>query len=73
VQIERGDVVGLKAPTADATAALASFTLYAIMAYIANLLLYTGDQNTDGVSLVALSGDQAGGFEMLSGDMKYGE
>jgi hypothetical protein len=72
VQLNKGDVVGLKAPAADATAAVASFTLYAIMAYIANLLLYTGDQNEDGVSLIMLSGDQAGGAEMLSGDQKYG-
>lgn len=73
VQFEIGDVIGLKAPTsADATAAVASFTLYALIEFIANFLLLSGDHNTDGLSLIEMTGDESG-YILLSGDEKYGE
>lgn len=74
-QILKGEEIGLRAPSvADAAAAAASFTLYAEIGYLLNLLLFSGDQ-TDGDDIVKLSGDQSSGgtdFLLLSGDQQYG-
>lgn len=74
VQLEDGDLIGMKAPGADASIRCGSFTIYAIVEYIANLLLLSGDM-TDGDDLVLLSGDmQSDGSDalVLSGDEQYG-
>lgn len=71
VQLFDGDVLGVKAPASDADIRFASFTLFAWVGFVANVLEYTSDDDT--VELVLLSGDQSDGDDLLvlSGDQEF--
>lgn len=69
-QVLKADCIGIKAPGADATVALGSFTLYALIQFALQAKQFSGDQHEEG-GVVFLSGDQEG-FIIYSGDQQYG-
>lgn len=73
IQLYDGDVIGMKAPAADADIRFGSFTLFAWVGFFANLLAYTSDDDSSGTVNVLLSGDQSDGDDLvvLSGDQKF--
>jgi len=74
VQCFEGDVIGVKAPAADADIRFGSFTMFAWVGFAANTLAYT-DEESDEWEGVLLSGDQTDGDDllMLSGDEQFDE